>query len=302
MAARLNWLLVAALLVLSCKGGTCTGASSGTAGKPGAGTSAGSGGSGSAGEVGSSSAKSSSGSSGTTSSLVLSLLQSSPIITARIPTTGAIASGFLSSTICPSGPETSTHPPVCTTELKWSMDTLTASSAGSAKLFIAGNVGVRANDIPVNVAAWECNPTYDLAVDGDGSVAGGTFLNLAAELDLSFDPGESNALTIAAVFTTPDVPTLLANHIFGEPPPISFPDDPCSEAMAGGMDWGNVNAMLSDEMASSLQGQLLKSAESRLCMKVGASCPSGSRADANGICRYGDNSCAPRPDILVRPF
>src|SRR6185437_8670172 len=126
---------------------------------------------------------------------VLSLLQSNPITRASIPTTTRIVGGFLSSTICPSGAETSSDPLVCTTELNWSMDTLDPRSSGPTKLSIVGNVGVRANDVQVTVAARVCTPTYDLAIDGDGSVPGGTFLSLATELALSFAPGEGNALT-----------------------------------------------------------------------------------------------------------
>jgi len=236
---------------------------------------------------------------------VVTALESStfPNSTATIPTSAGTMGGNVSYTLCPNGSDPTVTPEICLSELSWSGATLTTSSSDPMKLTITGNVSVRAEDMPVALGLGICTPTVTLALDGDGSCPGGTFMALPAELDLQFNPSEGNALTTTPVFDTNNMEVALDNNLAlcGVSSCSAFCciTDQCACALGGIADYSAVKNAAVNALVTNIQTQALQSAEARFCVTDnGSACPTGTTADANGICRYADNACAPQPYLF----
>ena len=135
-------------------------------------------------------------------------------------------------------------------------------------------------------------------LNSDGSCPGGSFASLPLDIDIGVAPTQGNALTVRQAWTTSNATASISSnlHACGIPScdASCCLSNLCLCAVAAGAPmW---SATVANDLVGTLGPAFVSQIEAQVCLHAGAAgCPTGTTADANGLCRYPDMSCAPQP-------
>ncbi len=206
-------------------------------------------------------------------------------ITFEVPSSSSTVLSFIKIDICPDGPKPSENPPKCVFEADLSKAQLNLATATPHHLLLTGTIAARLQDLPLKI-----------------SLVGGTSIKLNGDASCSSSKYADLPIDVRISIETETDPAHEARRGYSRVKIEKFEIDQGALGDAivgcGGISGSLLNALkdlLLPQFIGPLVDNLTGTVEDQLCTKAdpaaGVTCPTGTTADADNVCRFANGDC-----------
>ncbi len=194
--------------------------------------------------------------------------------------------------VCPGGPDANANPPKCLFEADLTRANLNISSSAPHHIVVSGTIAARLQHLPVRVTALFIPSTPSIRLNSGAScndAQRGNFANIPIDVRVSISTEKDPEHAARRGYSRVSIEQFSLNQ------------DALSDSIAacgGGLTGPIINALkgfLMPQLVGPLIGNLTSTLDEQLCMSAdpasGVTCPTGTTADGDGICRFTNGDC-----------
>ncbi|MEZ4374078.1 MAG: MYXO-CTERM sorting domain-containing protein [Polyangiaceae bacterium] len=208
------------------------------------------------------------------------------IVTFDVPSSSQTFLGIITVNICPNGPKPTGNPKECVFEANIGSSDLTLHTEAPHHLVIGGTIDARLESLPLTAAGANTRAV----LNNGGNCNGNDWAKIGVDARISIETETDPAHDARRGYSRVKIESVSVSQ--------SDLNNSLAVCANGGI-WSQIVAALAGSLVGQFVGPLVDSLtgtiEDQLCMKndpaAGVTCPAGTAADADNVCRFSNGDC-----------